>query len=181
MKSPSARCFIAGGAGEWSLAMKSSSPASRPCHSPSRSTRSRIGGAHLNAVAPSGDVFRGKRQVVRAGLGRHRDARRRGPRRSRAAPRSWRRGRCGCARRYSRASRSAARSPPARWRAAGCAARCGSGADRVAAVGRERIAQAAPATRHARAAAVRAREHRHRLAQSRSPRRAGTRRRLTDS
>ncbi len=53
MKSPLSRCFNAGGQGEWSLAIRSMSPSISPCHSRSRCSSSRIGGAHLNSVAPS--------------------------------------------------------------------------------------------------------------------------------
>src|SRR2546426_2974784 len=42
-----------GGAGEWSLATKSSVPSARPSHRRSRLLRSRIGGAPFQAVAPS--------------------------------------------------------------------------------------------------------------------------------
>jgi len=52
-KSPPPSSFIAAVHGEWSDAMKSSSPAPRPSHRSSRLAASRIGGEHLNAVAPS--------------------------------------------------------------------------------------------------------------------------------
>ncbi len=50
---PSTRCFISGGQGEWSVATKSITPSASARHSASRFAASRIGGAHLNCVAPS--------------------------------------------------------------------------------------------------------------------------------
>ena len=52
-KSPPPSSFIAAVHGEWSDAMKSSTPAVRPSHRSSRLAASRTGGEHLNAVAPS--------------------------------------------------------------------------------------------------------------------------------
>ena len=63
-----------GGAGEWSLAIRSMSPDVRPCQRPSRSRALRIGGAHLNAVAPLAIWSGVEREVVRAGFARDRDA-----------------------------------------------------------------------------------------------------------
>ena len=57
-----------------------------PCHSASRSRAARIGGAHLNAVAPSGISSAAERQVVRAGLGGDRQPAARAASRSVAAP-----------------------------------------------------------------------------------------------
>src|SRR5215212_2711394 len=54
IKSPLSRNFISPGQGEWSDTIKSIVPSARPCHSPSRFSRSRIGGQHLNSVAPTG-------------------------------------------------------------------------------------------------------------------------------
>ena len=51
---PSSRRFIAGGQGEWSVVTISISPASSAAHSASRLAAPRMGGAHLNSVAPSG-------------------------------------------------------------------------------------------------------------------------------
>jgi hypothetical protein len=53
-KSPCSRCLRAGVHGEWSDTTMSMSPRARPAHSFSRFSVSRMGGAHLNQVAPSG-------------------------------------------------------------------------------------------------------------------------------
>ena len=53
-KSPLPGCFSPGGQGEWSEATRSTSPSASPCQSRSRLAASRIGGQHLNWVAPSG-------------------------------------------------------------------------------------------------------------------------------
>ena len=54
--------------GEWSETMQSMVPSASPCHSSSRLPASRIGGQHLNCVAPAGISSADERQVVRAGL-----------------------------------------------------------------------------------------------------------------
>ena len=53
-KRPSSRRFISGGQGEWSVVTISIGPSSSAAHSASRLAAPRIGGAHLNSVAPSG-------------------------------------------------------------------------------------------------------------------------------
>jgi hypothetical protein len=53
-KSPVSSAFIGGGQGEWSDTIVSMMPARRPAHSASRLSADRIGGQHLNWVAPSG-------------------------------------------------------------------------------------------------------------------------------
>ena len=54
--------------GEWSLTTQSITPSASPCHSRSWFAASRIGGQHLNCVAPSGISSARQREVVRAGL-----------------------------------------------------------------------------------------------------------------
>ena len=53
-KSPVSSRFAATGQGEWSDTMQPIVPSSSPAHSASRLAPSRIGGQHLNSVAPSG-------------------------------------------------------------------------------------------------------------------------------
>jgi hypothetical protein len=50
----SSRRFIAGGQGEWSVAMRSMMPSRTASHSCSRFSALRMGGAHLWKVLPSG-------------------------------------------------------------------------------------------------------------------------------
>ena len=52
-KFPFSSIFICGGHGEWSVATRSITPSLRPCHNCSRFARLRMGGAHLQSVAPS--------------------------------------------------------------------------------------------------------------------------------
>jgi hypothetical protein len=53
-KSPVSSCLSSGVHGEWSETMQSMTPSARPCQSRSRFSGSRIGGQHLNWVAPAG-------------------------------------------------------------------------------------------------------------------------------
>src|SRR6266404_4371135 len=53
-KSPLSDSFISEGHGEWSETTTSNMPWTRASHNASRFFRSRIGGQHLNSVAPSG-------------------------------------------------------------------------------------------------------------------------------
>ena len=104
-----------------------------------------------------GDLFGGKRQVVRARFHAQRRRRPRGPHGSRAAPRPTRGGRCGRARRTRWRAARASRWRPARSRLDGCRARCGSAAGPGVPrppTGPRR--EATPATPRARAAAGRA-------------------------
>ena len=60
--------------GEWSLTIASIVPSTTPSHSRSRLEASRIGGQHLNSLAPSGISSADDRQVVRARLDGQRHA-----------------------------------------------------------------------------------------------------------
>ena len=80
MKSPDSMFFSAGGAGEWSLAIKLMVPWSTPCQSASRCRGERIGGAHLKAVARLGISVRRERQIVRTRFGGQTNASRLRPR-----------------------------------------------------------------------------------------------------
>ena len=82
MKSPSSIRFSAAAPANGRSRRDRSRRAPRPCHSASRLSRSRIGGAHLKAVAPSANVVGGERQVVRTGLDGDRHAGSRAPRAS---------------------------------------------------------------------------------------------------
>ncbi len=53
-KSPVSLRFSSGGQGEWSDTTQSITPDSSPRHSASRLAAFRIGGQHLNSVAPGG-------------------------------------------------------------------------------------------------------------------------------
>ena len=68
-KSPVSGRLRSGVHGEWSETTQSIVPSASARHSASRLAASRIGGQHLNSVAPSGTVAGVEGQVVRAGLG----------------------------------------------------------------------------------------------------------------
>ena len=53
-KSPMSRRLSSAVHGEWSETTQSITPSASPAHSSSRLSASRIGGQHLNWVAPSG-------------------------------------------------------------------------------------------------------------------------------
>ena len=101
-KRPSARRFISGGQGEWSVTIMSIMPARSPCHSAVAIRAPADRRRALQQRGAVGNLLRGEVQIVRTGLDR--DGQTLSPRglQLRAAPAQWTDARCAGGSRYCR-------------------------------------------------------------------------------